>query len=300
MPVVGFLYAGSPGPVTTRRMAILYQGLAEAGYDEGRNVAFAFRYAEARYDRLPAMAAELVDRRVSVLVALTNPPAVVAKAATATIPIVFAVTDDPVKLGLVASLARPGGNATGVNFLFDDLGGKQLGLLHDLIPTATHVGLLVNPDNSNANSVASDVNLASATLGIQVGVLRASDRQGIESAFATLIRDKVEGLVVGPDPFFASRRLQITMLANRYGIPAVYNGRDYAETGGLMSYGTDLSEVYRQVGIYVGRILNGTKPPELPVVQSTKFVFVINLIAVRALGLEVPPMLLARADEVIE
>ena len=300
MPVIGVLYAGSPGPVTTQRITIFQQSLAEAGYNEGRSVAIEYRYAEGEYGRLPAMAAELVHRQVSVLVTLTTPPSLAAKAATATIPIVFAVPDDPVKLGLIVSLARPGGNATGVSFLFGDLGPKQLGLLRELVPAATRIGLLVNPDNPNLVSITSDVNVAAAALGVQIVLVQASDGRGIETAFATLVRDKVDGLLVGTDPFFASRRLQLTMLATRYAIPSVYNGRDYAEAGGLMSYGTSLTEVYREVGVYVGRILKGTKPAELPVVQSTKFDFVINLITARALGLTIPPMLLARSDEVIE
>jgi putative ABC transport system substrate-binding protein len=300
MPVIGVLYAGSPGSVIAQRMAILHQSLAEAGYNVNRNVAIEYRYAEGEYSRLPAMAAELVRRQVSVLVALTTPPSLAAKAATATIPIVFAVPDDPVKLGLVASLARPGDNATGVSFLFSDLAPKQLGLLHELLPAATHIGVLVNPYNVNVESVTNDVKVAAATLGIQIAVVQASDWRAIEAAFTTLVRDKVDGLLVGTDPFFASRRLQLTTLATRHAIPAVYNGQDYAEIGGLMSYGTSLTEVYRQVGLYVGRILKGATPTELPVVQSIKFDFVINLISARALGIEVPPLLLSRADEVIE
>jgi putative ABC transport system substrate-binding protein len=300
VPVVGFLHAGSPGSVTAQRMAILYQSLSEAGYNVDRNVATEHRYAEGEYSRLPAMAAELVRRRVSALVAITTPPSLAARAATSTIPIVFAVPDDPVNLGLVASLARPGGNATGVSFLFSDLGPKQLGLLHELVPAATRIGLLVNPNNVNVESVTNDVKVAAAGLGIQIAVVQASDKRAIETAFAALVRDKVDGLLVGTDPFFASRRLQLTTLATRHAIPAVYNGRDYAETGGLMSYGTSLTEVHRQVGAYVGRILKGTAPTELPVVQSIKFDFVINLITARALGIDVPPQLLARADEVIE
>jgi putative ABC transport system substrate-binding protein len=300
LPVVGVLYAGSPGPVTTRRMAILQQSLTTAGYDEGRNVSIEYRFAEGVYGRLPEMAAELVRRRVSVLVALTSPPSLAAQATTATIPIVFAVTEDPVQLGLVASLARPGGNATGVNFLFSDLGAKQLGLLHELIPAATHVGMLVNPANANVETITSEGKLAAAALGLQIELVQASDRRGIENAFATLVRDKVDGLLVGADPFFASRRLQLTTLAFRHAIPAVYNGRDYAEAGGLISYGTSLGEVYRLVGDYVGRILKGAKPADLPVVQSTKFDFVLNLKTARTLGIEVPSGLLAIADEVIE
>jgi putative ABC transport system substrate-binding protein len=300
MPVIGVLDAGSSGSVTAQRMAILHQSLAEAGYSVDRNIAIEYRYAEGDYSRLPTMAAELVRRRVSVLVALTTPPSLAAKTATATIPIVFAVPDDPVKLGLVASLARPGGNATGVSFLFSDLGAKQLGLLHELLPAATHIGLLVNPNNVNAESVTNNAKVAAVALGIQIAVVQATDSRAIEAAFATLVRDNVDGLLVGTDPFFASRRLQLTTLATRHAIPAVYNGKDYAETGGLMSYGTSLTEVYRQVGDYVGRILKGTTPTELPVMQSIKFDFVINLITAKALGLEIPTTLLARTDEVIE
>jgi putative ABC transport system substrate-binding protein len=300
MPVIGVLDAGSPGSVTAQRMAILHQSLAEAGYSVDRNVAIEYRYAEGDYSRLPTMAAELVRRRVSVLVGLTTPPSLAAKTATATIPIVFAVPDDPVKLGLVASLARPGGNATGVSFLFSDLGAKQLGLLHELLPAATHIGLLVNPNNINVESVTNNAKVAAVALGIQIAVVQASDSRAIEAAFATLVHDNVDGLLVGTDPFFASRRLQLTTLATRHAIPAVYNGKDYAETGGLMSYGTSLTEVYRQVGVYVGRILKGTTPTELPVMQSIKFDFVINLITAKALGIDIPPTLLARADEVIE
>jgi putative ABC transport system substrate-binding protein len=300
MPVIGVLYAGSPDSVTAQRIAIFERSLAEAGYTAGRSVAIEYRYAEGEYGRLPAMAAELVRRRVSVLVASTTPPSLAAMAATETIPIVFAVPDDPVKLGLVASLARPGRNATGVSFLFSDLAPKQLGLLHELVPAATRIGLLVNPNNANVDSVTSGVQVAAAALDIQIRLVQANDKGAIDTAFAALVRDKVSGLLVGTDPFFASRRLQLTTLATRHAIPAVYNGRDYAEAGGLMTYGTSVTEVYRQLGLYVGRILKGTRPADLPVVQSIKFDFVINLITARALGLTVPPTLLARADEVIE
>jgi putative ABC transport system substrate-binding protein len=300
MPIIGVLHAGSPDSVFAQTMAIFDRGLVEAGYTVGRNVAIEYMYAEGEYGRLPAMAAELARRPVSVLVASTTPPSLAAMAATATIPIVFAVPDDPVKLGLVASLARPGGNATGVSFLFSDLAPKQLGLLHELMPAATRIGLLVNPNNANVDSVTSGVQAAAAGLDVQIRLVQASDKQDIETAFAALVRDKVDGLLVGTDPFFASRRLQLTTLATRHAIPAVYNGRDYAEAGGLMTYGTSLTEVYRQLGVYVGRILKGTKPADLPVVQSVKFDFVINLIAAKALGIDVPPTLLARADAVIE
>ena len=299
MPVVGVLGGGSAA-TGTFLSARLRQGLAEAGFIEGRNVAIEYRWAEGDYDRLPVMAAELVRSQVAVLVALSTPPALAAKAATATIPIVFGATDDPVKLGLVASLPRPGGNATGVHFLVSVLAAKQLGLLHELVPAITRVGLLVNPNHANADAVVKDLTTAAAGIGLQVDVVHASDRLGIERAFATLVNNKAEGLVVAADPFFISRRLQLATLATRHLIPAVYNAREYAEAGGLMTYGTSLTEVFRHISSYASRILKGAKPADLPVVQSAKFDFVINLSTARALGLEVPATLLARADEVIE
>jgi ABC-type uncharacterized transport system substrate-binding protein len=299
MPVVGVLGGGSAA-TGTHLSSRLRQGLAEAGFVEGRNVAIEYRWAEGNYDQLPVMAAELVRNQVAVVIALSTPPALAAKAATATIPIVFGATDDPVKLGLVASLPRPGGNATGVHFLVSVLAAKQLGLLHELVPAITRVGLLVNPNHPNADVVVKDLATAAAGIGIQVDVVHASDRLGIERAFATLIENKTEGLVVAADPFFISRRLQLATLATRHLVPAVYNAREYAEAGGLITYGTSLTEVFRHIGAYTGRILKGAKPADLPVVQSTKFDFVINLSTARALGLDVPPTLLARADEVIE
>jgi ABC-type uncharacterized transport system substrate-binding protein len=299
LPVVGVLGGGSAA-TGTYLSARLNQGLAEAGFVEGRNVAIAYRWAEGNYDRLPVMAADLVRSQVAVIVALSTPPAIVAKAATATIPIVFGATDDPVKLGLVASLPRPGGNATGVHFLVSVLAAKQLGLLHELVPAITRVGLLVNPNHANADAVVKDLTTAAAGIGIQVDVVHASDRLGIERAFATLVNNKAEGLVVAADPFFISRRLQLATLATRHLIPAVYNAREYAEAGGLITYGTSLTEVFRHISSYASRILKGAKPADLPVVQSAKFDFVINLSTARALGLEVPATLLARADEVIE
>ena len=212
----------------------------------------------------------------------------------------FNVAGDPVKLGLVGSLARPGGNATGVNSFLAELGAKHLGLLRELLPTATLVGLLVNPTNENIEGVTKDVVAAAATLGVQIDIVRASDSREIEAAFATLVRNKVNALLIGPDVFFNNRRVQLATLTARHAIPALSNVREFAEVGGLMSYGTDLTEVFRQLGVYTGRILKGAKPADLPVVQSTKFQFVINLPTARALGLEVPPTLLARADEVIE
>ena len=299
MPVVGYLDAGSPG-ATAARVAVFRQGLAEAGYVEGQNVATAYLWAEGQYDRLPQMAAELVRREVAVIVASTIPAAVSAKAATATIPIVFYVAEDPVKLGLVAGLSRPGGNATGVNNFAAELGAKQLGLLRELLPTAARIGLMVNPTNPNVEGATKDVTAAALATGVEIDVVRASDSREIEVAFAALVRNRADALVVGPDAFFTSRRLQIATLATRHALPAVSNSREFAEAGGLMDYGTSLTEVYRQLGVYAGRVLKGDKPAELPVVQSTKFELVINLPTARALGLEIPATLLARADEVIE
>ena len=300
LPVVGYLYAGSRGPVAPL-LAVFRQGLAENGYVEGQNVTIEYRWADGHYERLPELATDLARRQVAVIV---TPPstaaALAAKAATATIPIVFSVTDDPAKLGLVESLARPGGNATGMNFLVAELVAKRLGLLHELVPAAARVGLLVNPDNANTESVTREVTAAAAAIGKQIDVLHARDSREIEAAFAALVRNRADALLLGPDTVFINRRIQIVTLAARHAIPAVFPVREYAEAGGLMSYGTSLTETYRQLGVYAGRILKGAKPAELPVVQSTKFELVINLPTARALGLDVPPMLLARADEVIE
>jgi putative tryptophan/tyrosine transport system substrate-binding protein len=300
MPVIGFLSGALPGPYAPFAAAY-HRGLKETGYVEGVNTAIEYRWAEGEVDRLPALAAELVRRQVAVIAATGGiSSALAAKAATTTIPIVFGVAQDPVKLGLVASLNRPGGNVTGVNFLVVDLGSKQLGLLHELVPAAVRVGLLVNPRIPPTELATRDVAAAAAGIGLQIDVVEASDSREIEAAFRTLVRNRADALVVGPDPFFASRRLQLATLATRHAIPAVYNIREYAEAGGLMSYGTSQTETYRQVGIYTGKILKGAKPADLPVVQSSKFELVINLPTARALGLEVPPALLARADEVIE
>ena len=300
MPVIGYLGYGTLGP-SAYLLAVLRQGLAAAGYIEGQNVMIDYRFAEGRSDRLPELAADLVGRQVAVIVcSASTPTALAAKAATATIPIVFAVGDDPVKLGLVASLARPGGNATGVNFFITELGAKQLGLLRELVPAANRVGLLVNPSNPANESIPKDVTEAASTVGAQIDVVHARDSSEIEAAFAALVRNKVEALLVGADGLFFNRRVQVVTLATRYGIPAVYSLREYAEAGGLMSYGTSLTEVYRLFGVYTGRILKGAKPADLPVVQSTKFEFVINLPTARAFGIEIPPTLLARADEVID
>ena len=300
LPVIGLLVAGSPGSSAQVAAPAFRQGLAEAGYVEGSNVAIEYRYAEGQYDRLPAMATDLVQRKVAAIVASPTPAALAAKSATATLPIVFSVPDDPVKLGLVASFSRPGGNATGVSFLLSGLGAKQMGLLRELVPSATRFGLLVNPANENAEAVTRDLKAAASRIGIEVAIVQASDNREIDVAFATLVRNMADALVVGTDPFFYTRRVQLATLAARHALPTVYNVREYAEAGGLLSYGTSLSEALRLTGVYTGRIIKGEKPADLPVVQSTKFDFVINLSTARALGIEIPPMLLARADEVIE
>ena len=273
MPVIGFLSGALPGPYAHAPFAAAFhRGLKETGYVEGVNTAIEYRWAEGEVDRLPALAAELVRRQVAVIAATGGiSPALAAKAATTTIPIVFTATEDPVKVGLVASLGRPGGNATGVNFLVAELGSKQLGLLHELVPAAVRIGLLVNPRVPQTELATRDVAAAASAIGLQIDVVEASDSREIEAAFRTLVRNRADALVVGPDPFFAGRRLQLATLAARHAIPAVYNIREYAEAGGLMSYGTSTTEAYRQVGIYTGKILKGAKPADLPVVQSTKF-----------------------------
>jgi len=299
MPVIGYLGAGSPAP-SASVLGIFRQGLAEAGYVESRNVGIEYRFAEGRYDQLPVLAEELVRRQVAMIFANPSPAALAAKAATATIPIVFTAAEDPVRLGLVTNLARPTDNATGVTFQFAELGPKQMGLLRELVPRAARIGFLVNPSNINAADVTKNLTAAGLAMGVQVEAVQASNILDIDAAFASLVRKRADALVVGPDSFFFSRRLQLATLATRHTIPAIYNIREFAEAGGLMSYGTSLAEAYRQAGIYAGRILKGTKPADLPVVQSSKFEFVINLSTARALGLEIPATLLARADEVIE
>jgi len=290
--VIGFLSGVSPDANVDRARAFR-QGLKETGYLEGENVAIEYRWAEGRYGRLPQLAAELVHRQVAVIAATGGDvAALAAKAATTRIPIVFGVSEDPVRLGLVASLARTGGNATGMNLFVGELGSKQLGLLHELVPAASRIGLLVNPNVSGTERATKDVSAAALTFGLQIDVVQASDSREIESAFGALL--------VGPDAFFVSRRLQLAILAARHAIPAVYNVREFPQAGGLMSYGTDVRDAYRQIGIYAGRLLKGAKVEDLPVMQSTKFELVINLPTARALGLEIPPTLLARADEVIE
>ena len=299
MPVIGYVSALSPQP-NLYLLEVMRRSLAEAGFVEGRTIAIEYRWAEGHYERLPALASELASRKVVLIVASPTPPALAAKAATASVPIVFGVTDDPVKLGLVTSLARPDSNATGVYFFLSDLPAKQLGLLRELVPAAVRIGLLVNPDNANAEAVTREMAAAASAIGVQFEVVQANDSPTIDAAFEGLARNKIGALVVGADPFFFNRRVQFATLATRHAIPTVHTVREFPEAGCLMSYGTSLSEVFRQIGVYAGRILKGAKPADLPVVQSTKFDFVINLTTAKALGLTVPPTLLARADEVIE
>jgi putative tryptophan/tyrosine transport system substrate-binding protein len=301
IPVVGLVNAGSR-EMAAERLAAFRKGLTNTGYVEGQNVTVEYHWLEGQFDRLPSLMADLVRRRVAVIATPGgNLTAQAAKAATTTIPIVFGVGEDPVKLGLVASLARPGGNATGTNYFFQEIAAKRLGLLHELVPKAVRVAVLVNPANApTTEATLRDIPEAARAIGLQIQVLNASTRREIEAAFATLVRERADALFVATDTFFISRRVQFATLAARHGIPAAYSTRDEVEAGGLMSYGTDIPDMWRQVGIYSGQVLKGAKPADLPVVQSTKFEFVINLQTARALGLEVPPTLLARADEVIE
>ena len=299
MPVIGFLDPRSPHTMADQLRAFR-QGLKDTGYVEGENVAIEYRWAEDQFDRLPALAAELVRRRVAVIV--TNggsAAAFAAKAATTTIPIVFSVGEDPVRLGLVASLARPGGNLTGINLVISELTTKRLGLLRELVPGAARVAVLVNPANTaNAETTLRDVEPAARAMGLQIQILKASTSREIEAAFATFVRERPDALFVGPD--FSRRRVQLVHLATRHAIPATYPLRDFAEVGGLMSYGINITDALRQVGVYAGRILKDAKPADLPVVQSSKFELVINAVTARMLGLTVPPSLLSIADEVIE
>jgi ABC-type uncharacterized transport system substrate-binding protein len=300
MPVVGFLHLGSP-QARTQRLAAFRQGLGESGYIEGQNVIIEYRWAEERYDRLPALAADLVQRQVAVIATpLTTPAALAAKAATSTIPIVFGVGDDPVKLGLVASLNRPGGNATGINYFTWALAPKRLGLLHELLPQARLIAVLSNPNSPVADTAIAEVRAAAAAIRQPIEIFHAHNSDQINRAFADLVQKRADGLLVMADVLFSSRYIQIVTLATRHRIPAMFQSREWAEAGGLMSYGVNVPDTYRQVGVYTGRILRGAKPADLPVEQSTKFEFVINLQTARLPGLEVPPTLLARADEVIE
>jgi ABC-type uncharacterized transport system substrate-binding protein len=300
IPVIGFLHPTSADAFPDRLRGFR-QGLKETGYVEGDNVMISYRFAENQTDRLPAMAGELVRSPVAVIAAANSPAALAAKAATTTIPIIFIAPEDPVRLGLVASLARPGGNLSGINLVSGELTAKRLGLLRELVPRAARVAVLVNQANiANTETTARDVKAAAHDIGLQIQVLSASTSREIDAAFATLARERFDALFVGSDPFFTSRRVQLAILAARHSIPSIYGTREIAEVGGLMSYGANIPDAWRQAGAYVGRILKGDKPADLPVVQSARFELVINLPTASALGLDVPPTLLARADEVIE
>jgi putative ABC transport system substrate-binding protein len=299
MPVVGFLHFRSPDDFANL-LAAFRRGLAENGYVEGQTVTIDYRWAEGQYDRLGAMAAELARQPVAVLVAGAEPAVLAAKAATSTVPIVFSIGSDPVELGLVASYNRPGGNATGINMLTTTLEAKRLGLLHQLVPQATTLGVLLHSDYPTAERQLSDVQTAVRAANLQIHVLRVSNDHEIDAAFETIAQQHIAALTVVGSTFFDTRREHLVALAARHAVPAMYQFREYAAAGGLMSYGIDLADVYRQVGIYTGRILKGAKPAELPVLQPTKFEFVINLKTAKALDLTSPPGLLAIADEVIE
>jgi len=299
LPVVGFVRDGT-ADASVRFSAAFRKGLNETGYVEGQNVTVEYHWLEGQYDRLPALMADLVRRKVDVIATPGFVPARAAKAATATIPIVFGVGEDPVRIGLVASLARPGGNATGVNILVQEVSAKRLRLLHELVPKAVRIAVLVNPRNAFAESVVREVQKAAPTLGLQIQVLNASTIGEIDAAFATVVRERLDAVFVAADAFLVSRRVQLATLAARDRIPAAHGARETVEAGALMSYGTDLADMFHQIGVYTGRILKGAKPAELPVAQSTKFEFVINLQTARALDIAVPPGLISFADEVIE
>ncbi len=299
MPVVGVLSSDSPGPAAAN-VAAFRQGLGDTGYIEGQNVAIEYRWAEGLYDRLPALAADLVGRKVDLIATNAIPSALAAKSATSTIPIVFEVGTDPVRDGLVASLARPGGNLTGVAFMLVELVPKRLELLSELVPEAKVIALLVNPNNSNTEPMIRDVQEAARAKGLQLPILKAGTESEIDAAFASLVNLHAGALVVGNDPFFGSRREQLVALASRHAVPAIYGVRENVAAGGLISYGANLTTAYRQAGIYAGRILKGANPTDLPVQQPTTFELVVNLNTAKALGLTVPPSILARADEVIE
>ena len=301
MAMVGFLDAGSSGE-RSRQVAAFRKGLAESGYQEGQNVTIEYRWAEGQYEKLPELAVDLVRQKAAVIVTpLSVAATLAAKAATTNTPIVFSTGGDPIELGLVASLNRPGGNITGAVTMNAELGAKRFGLLQELLPAGTRFAVLVNPDTGRmAKVITADVQAAASAIGGQVEVLTASTSRQIDAAFATVVQKRIDALIHSPDPFFATRRSHIIVLAARHAVPVIYPNREDADAGGLMSYGSNIAEVSRQLGIYSGRILKGEKPAELPVIRPTKFDFVINLQTAKTLGLEVPPTLLARADEVIE
>jgi ABC-type uncharacterized transport system substrate-binding protein len=301
MPVVGFLGAGSPDTYVLY-LAAFRRGLGESGFVEGQNVAIEYRWAEGQYDRMAELATDLVRRQVAVIAVPGSPPgARAAKAATSTIPIVFSVGDDPVRAGLVASISRPEGNATGINFFTGEVVAKRLALLHELVPGVNRIAVFINPsDPSRAELLRGEVQVAARDIGLQVQILNPSTPSEIDAAFAAVVREQAAALLVGPDAFYNTRRVQLTTMAAHHSIPTAFAVREYVDAGGLMSYGTSLADMYRQVAVYTGRILRGAKPAELPILQSVKFELVINLQTARMLRLEVPPSLLARADEVIE
>ena len=299
MPMVGFLGSGSPQS-DAFRMAAIRQGLNESGYVEGRNVAFEYRWAEDHNKRLPAMAADLVRREAAVIVLFGTTSVMAAKQATATIPIVFAIGGDPIKSGLVASLARPGGNITGVSFLINTLVAKQVEVLHETVPKTALIGFLMNPTNPSADADTKNLLAAAEMLGQKLLVVQSRTDSELETAFVTLVQQRAGALVVGADPFLTNRRDKIVELAARQKVPAIYPLREFATAGGLMSYGTSATEAFRLVGLYAGRILRGEKPADLPVQQSTKVELIINLKTAKTLGLNIPLPLLGRADEVIE
>jgi putative tryptophan/tyrosine transport system substrate-binding protein len=301
MPVIGFLHSASAAAFAAP-LAAFRKGLSEAGYVVDRNVAIEYRWADGRSDRLPTLAAELVRRPVAAIVTpASTAAALAAKAATATIPIVFVTGTDPVKIGLVASLNRPGGNATGISDAGVEIGAKRLGLLHELLPGAARFGVLVNPDNPFiTESFVAELQTAATALGRQIEVVTASTNGDIDMAFATLVKKRADAFLISPDALFVTRRVQLITLAVRHALPALYHRRELAEAGGLMSYGSDLSDQFRQTGVYVGRILKGEKPAEMPVQLPTRFELVVNLQTAKTIGIEIPATLLARADEVIE
>jgi putative ABC transport system substrate-binding protein len=299
MPVIGFLNAGSPETYVARLRAF-HLGLKETGYVEGDNVAILYRWAENQLARLPELAADLVRRRVAVLASYGDSSGLAAKTASTSIPIVFGVTEDPVRHGLVASLARPGGNATGVNTLTTELAAKRLDLLRELMPGAVKVTVLADPAVPATATILQDVEAAARAMGLRIQILKASTGGELNSVFATLARERPDALFVAGGALFSNRRVQLVHLASYRAVPAIYSGREFVEVGGLMSYGSNVADAFRQVGVYAGRILKGAKPADLPVVQASKFELVVNLQTAQMLGIDVPPTLLARADEVIE
>jgi putative tryptophan/tyrosine transport system substrate-binding protein len=301
MPVVGFLHTQQAGLIAPLVVPAFRQGLEETGYSEGKNMAIEYRWAEGQYDRLPALAAELVSRRVAVIAATGGEPAALAaKAASSTIPITFVISGDPLKAGLVASFNRPGGNVTGITLLTSAMEAKRLGLLRELVPNATSIGMLVNTNYPTSEVQVNDAQEASRTLGLLIHIVTASAERDFDASFATMVQFQVGAVVIGNDPFFTAHRDQLVALAERYSIPAIYSQREFPDVGGLLSYGTHIPDLYRQVGVYTGKILNGERPSDLPVMQPTKFELVINTKTATALGLTIPPGILAIADEVIE